>query len=116
MPRQSIFDMPYAKVFPMLLQKAVKKNRTEDEVYAAASWLTGYTPEQLRDMLASDLTYGEFFEHAPQIHPHASRIHGTVCGVRVETIDDPRMQQVRWLDKLVDDLARGKPLEKILPG
>ena len=110
MPRLNIFDMKVSKVYPLLVQKAERKGRTKDEVDQVTAWLTGY------DMKTADLdvSYGEFFENAPAMNPRASLITGTVCGVKVQEIDDPLMQKIRWLDKLVDELAKGKPMEKIL--
>ena len=110
MPRQSIFDMPVSKIYPLLLQKAERKGRTKAELDEVIRWLTGY------DMGTVDqsIPYGAFFENAPAMNPRASLITGKVCGVTVETIDDPLMQKVRWLDKLVDELAKGRPMDKIL--
>ncbi len=110
MPRQSIFDMPVSKIYPLLLQKAERKGRTKAELDEVIHWLTGY------DMGTVDqsMPYGAFFENAPAMNPRASLITGKVCGVTVETIDDPLMQKVRWLDKLVDELAKGRPMDKIL--
>ena len=110
MPRQSVFDMKVSRVYPLLLQKAERKGRTKEELDAVIAWLTGY------DMKTVDqeMTYGAFFENAPAMNPRASLIKGKICGVAVETIEDPLMQKVRWLDKLVDELAKGKPLEKVL--
>lgn len=110
MARQSIFDMKVSKVYPLLVQKAERKGRTKEEVDTIIHWLTGY------DMNDADqeMTYGEFFEHAPALNPRASLIKGKVCGIAVESIEDPLMQKIRWLDKLVDELAKGKAMEKIL--
>ena len=110
MARQSIFDMKVSKVYPLLMQKAERKGRTKDEVDQVTAWLTGYDMKTV-DM---DVSYAEFFENAPAMNPRASLITGTVCGVKVQEIDDPLMQKIRWLDKLVDELAKGKPMEKIL--
>ena len=110
MPRLNIFDMKVSKVYPLLVQKAERKGRTRDEVDQVTAWLTGYDMETA-DM---DVSYAEFFENAPAINPRASLITGTVCDVKVQEIDDPLMQKIRWLDKLVDELAKGKPMEKIL--
>ena len=109
MPRQSVFEMKVSGIYPLLVAKAEKKGRTKAEVDEVISWLTGY------DMSAVDLdmTYGEFFDRAPCYNPRAEKITGTICGVKVETIEDPRMKRVRQLDKLVDELAKGKPMEKI---
>ena len=110
MPRLNIFDMKVSKVYPLLVQKAERKGRTRDEVDQVTAWLTGYDMKTV-DM---DVSYAEFFENAPAMNPRASLITGTVCGVKVQEIDDPLMQKIRWLDKLVDELAKGKPMEKIL--
>ena len=114
MPRQSIFDMSFSKVFPMLVQKAERKNRTRAEVYTVTEWLTGYTAEQIDAALESDMKYGVFFTEAPAYNSRAELITGKICGVQVETIEDPLMKQIRQLDKLVDELAKGRPMEKIL--
>ena len=109
MPRQSVSDMKVSRVYPLLVQKAEKKGRTKAEVDEITAWLTGYDMETA-DL---DITYRDFFDRAPAMNPRAELIKGTVCGVRVEEIEDPLMQKIRWLDKLVDELAKGKPLEKI---
>lgn len=110
MPRQSIFDMQFSGVYPLLVQKAVRKGRTREEVDAVIAWLTGY------DMASADqdVPCRDFFGKAPAWHPRAEKITGKVCGVQVETIDDPLMKRIRQLDKLVDELAKGKPMEKVL--
>lgn len=110
----SPFDMPFSKVYPLLIAKAQRKGRTLQEVYAVTTWLTGYSQQQLEQMLQSSLTYGDFLRQAPHPNKNRRKIKGSVCGVRLETIDDPLMWELRCLDKLVDDLAKGKPLEKIL--
>ena len=114
MPRQSIFDMPFSRVYPLLIQKAEKKGRTRSEVLEVTAWLTGYTPEQLEEFLLSDITYGSFLSEAPDYNPRAELIRGKICGVQVETIEDPLMKKVRQLDKLVDELAKGKAMDKVL--
>lgn len=114
MPRQSIFNMCLSKIYPMLVQKAERKNRTQAEVNQIIRWLAGYTQTELETQLSKDVTYQTFFEEAPQINPNCALITGVVCGVRVEDIEDPLMQKIRWLDKLVDELAKGKTMEKIL--
>ena len=106
--------MSFASVYPALLQKAERKGRTRGEVYEVTTWLTGYTDAQLDAMLASDITYGEFLSGSPAYNPKAENIKGKICGVQVETIEDPLMKKVRQLDKLVDELAKGKPMEKVL--
>ena len=110
MPRQSVFDMKLSKVYPLLVKKAERKGRTREEVDRVTAWLTGYDMGSL-DL---DLSYREFFDKAPAMNPRASLIKGSVCGVKVEEIEDPLMQKIRWLDKLVDELAKGRPMEKIL--
>lgn len=114
MPRQSIFNMSLSKIYPMLVQKAERKNRTQAEVNQIIRWLAGYTQTELETQLSKDIPYQTFFEEAPQINPNCALITGVVCGVRVEDIEDPLMQKIRWLDKLVDELAKGKTMEKIL--
>lgn len=114
MTNEKVFAMSFAKVYPMLIAKAERKGRTRDEVLAVTAWLTGYTKERLEELLVSDITYGDFFRKAPAPNPARKQIKGSVCGVKVETIEDPLMQEIRYLDKLVDELAKGKTMEKIL--
>ena len=106
--------MAFAKVFPLLIAKAEKKGRTRAEVLETASWLTGYTADAIESALATDLTYGDFFRRAPSLNPNRTLITGVVCGVRVETVEEPLMREIRYLDKLVDELAKGRAMEKIL--
>lgn len=106
--------MKLAKVYPLLVQKAERKNRTKQEVDEVIRWLTGYDEDGLRRQLERDVDYQTFFQEAPCMNPNCGLIKGVVCGVRVETIEDPLMQKIRYLDKLVDELAKGKPMEKIL--
>lgn len=106
--------MPFAKVYPMYVQKAERKERTKEEVDEIIYWLTGYDQEGLQAQLVQENDFETFFAEAPQMNPNCSLIKGVVCGVRVEELDDPLMQKIRWLDKLVDELARGKAMEKIL--
>ena len=110
MPRQSIYDMKVSKVYPLLLQKAERKGRTKEELDEVIAWLTGYRMEEVDQ----EMSYREFFENAPAMNPRAALIKGRVCGIDVEKIEDPLRQNIRWLDKLVDELAGGKPLEKVL--
>ena len=114
MANEKVFAMSFAKVYPMLIAKAERKGRTRDEVLAVTAWLTGYTSEQLEELLDSDITYGDFFSNAPALNPARKQIKDSVCGVKVETIEDPLMREIRYLDKLVDELAKGKPMEKIM--
>ena len=114
MANDKIYKMPFAKLYPMLIAKAEKKGRTRAEVDEIACWLTGYSKENLDELLKSDIAYGDFFLQAPELNPNRKQIKGVICGVRVEDIEEPLMQDIRYLDKLVDELAKGKPLEKIL--
>ena len=114
MDNEKIYKMAFSKVFPLLLTKAVKKGRTEEEVFAVTTWLTGYSETETRDFLSSDLTYGDFFKNAPALNPNRKLITGKICGIPVESIEEPLMQEIRYLDKLVDELAKGKSLDKIL--
>lgn len=113
MSNARIFAIPFAKVFPLLIAKAEKKGRSRTEVYKITTWLTGYASEQLDDLLKSDVTYGTFFENAPCLNENRRKITGSVCGVKLAEITDPLMLEVRYLDKLVDELAKGKTFEKI---
>ena len=114
MGNDKIFAMPFAKVFPLLIAKAEKKGRTRAEVYEVTTWLTGYTAEQLDALLDSDADYGTFLKDMPCPNENRSKITGSVCGVKLHEIEDPLMLELRRLDKLVDELAKGKPMEKIL--
>ena len=114
MTNEKVFAMSFTRVYPMLITKAERKGRTRDEVLIVTAWLTGYTNEQLEELLNSNITYGDFFRNAPALNPARRQIKGSVCGVKVETIEDPLMQEIRYLDKLVDELAKGKPMEKIM--
>ena len=114
MPGQSVFEMAFSKVYPLLICKAERKGRTRAEVDQATAWLTGYTTGQIEAALVSDISYGDFLSNAPAYNPRAALITGKVCGVQVETIEDPLMKRVRQLDKLVDELAKGKTMEKVL--
>ena len=114
MARQSVFDMCFQKVYSALIHKAERKARTREEVDEVTSWLTGYSAQQIAAAMDSDMTYGSFFCDAPAYNPRASLITGKICGVQVETIEDPLMKKIRQLDKLVDELAKGKPMESIL--
>jgi hypothetical protein len=109
-----IFTTPFARVYPLYVQKAEKKGRTKEEVDAVISWLTGYSARQLAGAITAQVDFEAFFRDAPRMNPDADLIRGVVCGVRVEEVVDPLMKKIRWLDKLVDELARGKKLESIL--
>lgn len=95
MPRQSIFDMSFCKVFPLLIAKAERKGRTKEEVYEVTGWLTGYTDEEIEQALCSDITYGDFFRNLPKLNENASLIKGMICKIRVEEIEDPLMRKDR---------------------
>jgi len=114
MDKQRIFAMPFATVYPLYVQKAEKKGRKKKEVDEVICWLTGYSPRTLADQIKRKKDFETFFSEAPQLHPNASKITGVICGVRLEEIDDPLMRNIRYLDKLVDELAKGRPMEKIL--
>ena len=115
MTREKLGAMPFSKVYPLLVNKAVRKGRAQAEVDAAICWLTGYDGPGLRAQLARDASYEDFFSEAPRIHPDADAlVTGRVCGVRVEEIEDPFLRRVRQLDKLVDELAKGRPLDRVL--
>jgi hypothetical protein len=109
-----ILKMSFASVYPHYITKAEKKGRTKEEVHQIIFWLTGYNEQQLQEMLENKTNFEDFFTKAPQINPNASKITGVICGYRVEDIEDKLMQQIRYLDKMVDELAKGKTMEKIL--
>ena len=114
MPRIDVTEMAFAKLYSLPVTKAEKKGRTREEVDQVTAWLTGYTPEELARLEQSDMSYGDFFRSAPAMNPNRTLITGKICGVRVEEIEDPLMRDIRYLDKLVDELAKGKAIEKIL--
>lgn len=114
MSNSKIFKTPFATIYPLYIQKAEKKGRTKKEVDTIILWLTGYDQEMLQQHLAEESNLETFFEQAPAINPNVSKITGVICGYRVEEIEDELMQKIRYLDKLVDELARGKALKKIL--
>lgn len=114
MENEKVFAMPFRKVYSCLIAKAERKGRTRQEVDTVTGWLTGYTPDTLEKLMAGETAYGDFFRQAPAMHPGREKITGVICGVRVENVEDPLMREIRRLDKLVDELAKGKPMEKIL--
>ena len=114
MENAKVYGMYFSKIYPLLVNKAVKKNRRKEEVDQVIRWLTGYSQEELEQLAGSSVTYGEFFQNAPCLNENRKLIKGVVCGVRVESIQEPLMRDIRCLDKMVDDLAKGKALEKIL--
>src|SRR5262245_57912658 len=114
MPKHYVFVTKFAKVYPLYIQKAERKNRTKEEVDQIICWLTGYNQAGLQQQIEQENDLETFFGQAPGIHPNSALIKGVVCGVRVEEIEDPLMQKIRYLDKLIDELAKGKTMEKIL--
>jgi hypothetical protein len=114
MPKHPIFAMPFAKVYPLYVQKAERKSRTKAEVDRIICWLTGYDKAGLQRQIKQEADIETFFAKAPGMNPKSALIKGVVCGVRVEDIEDPLMRKVRYLDKLIDELAKGKAMEKIL--
>ncbi|MCL5981027.1 MAG: DUF2200 domain-containing protein [Firmicutes bacterium] len=116
MKNERIYKMTFSRVYPLLVQKAEKKGRTKEEVDTVVYWLTGYDERGLQMQIEKGVNFETFFAEAPQINPNADKIKGVVCGVRVEEIDDPLIKKIRWLDKLVDELAKGKAMEKVLRG
>ncbi|VFA42288.1 DUF2200 domain-containing protein [Chryseobacterium indologenes] len=114
MQNTKIFTTAFASVYPHYIQKAEKKGRTREEVHEIIFWLTGYDETALQEILDNRTDFKTFFENAPQINPNTSLITGVICGYRVEEIEDQLMRKIRYLDKLIDELAKGKPMEKIL--
>ena len=114
MPKHRIFTTAFSKVYPLYVQKAERKNRTKDEVDQIIRWLTGYSQAGLEKQIKQQSDFESFFAKAPAIHPNTSLIKGVVCGVRVEEVENPLMQRIRYLDKLIDELPKGKAMEKIL--
>lgn len=116
MPEHRIYSMSFARVYPLLVAKAEKKGRTKAEVDEVIRWLTGYSQKSLEDQVANNTTYKDFFAQAPHMNPSRALITGVVCGVRVEDIEEPTMREIRYLDKMVDELAKGKAMDRILRG
>ena len=114
MPKHRIFTTAFSKVYPMYVQKAERKNRTKDEVDQIICWLTGYDQAGLQQQIDQENDFETFFAEAPAMNPNTALIKGVVCGIRVEEVEDPLMQKIRWLDKLIDELAKGKAMQKIL--
>lgn len=114
MDNTRVFRMAFASVYPHYIAKAEKKGRTKAEVHAIIHWLTGYDEGSLQKLIETKVDFQTFFAQAPQINPNVSKITGVICGYRVEEIEDKLMQQIRYLDKLVDELAKGKAMDKIL--
>ena len=114
MTKHRIYSISVASVYPHYVTKAEKKGRTRAEVDEIICWLTGHSPESLGEQLAKNTSFEDFFAQAPKMNPSRSSIKGVVCGIRVEDIQEPLMREIRYLDKLIDELARGKAMEKIL--
>ena len=112
---ERVFGYLFANIYPLYIEKAERKNRTKEEVDKIICWLTGYTQTGLQQQIKKGNDFKTFFDQAPTINPNSSLIKGVVCGVRVEEIEDPLMQKIRYLDILIDKLAKGRPIEKILP-
>ncbi len=116
MDKHRVFKMSFASVYPLYVQKAEKKGRKKDEVDRVICWLTGYNQKTLAEQIKRKSDLETFFREAPALHPNARKITGVICGVRIEEIDDPLMRKIRYMDKLVDELSKGRPMEKILRG
>lgn len=116
MTKHRIYTMSFASVYPHYVAKAERKGHTQAEVDEVISWLTGYSAEQLQTVLAEEVDFERFFAQAPAMNPNRSLITGVICGVRVEEIEEPLMREIRYLDKLIDEMARGKKMEKVLRG
>jgi hypothetical protein len=114
MPKHNIFATAFAKVYPLYVQKAERKSRTKEEVDQIIFWLTGYDQAGLQQQIELENSFETFFAQAPAMNPNCSLIKGVVCGVRIEEVEDPLMQKIRYLDKLIDELAKGKSMNKIL--
>ena len=114
MNNQKVYAMPFAKVYPMYIAKAERKGRTKAEVDNIILWMTGYSQEELEAQIEKQTNYEDFFAQAPNLNPARSQIKGVICGVRVEEIQEPTMRKIRYLDKLIDELAKGKTMVKIL--
>ena len=114
MPRMDVTEMPFAKLYPLLVAKAERKGRTREEVDQVTTWLTGYTAGDIVRLDQSTVSYGDFFRNAPVLNPNRTRITGKICGIRVEEIEDPLMREIWYLDKLVDELSKDKAMEQIL--
>jgi hypothetical protein len=114
MNNTSVYKTPFVNVYPLYIHKAEKKGRTKEEVDTVIFWLTGYNAQGLQNQLDRKVDFETFFAEAPRFNPDATKITGVICGIRVEEIQDELMQKIRYLDKLIDELAKGKAMEKIL--
>jgi hypothetical protein len=114
MDNSRVFKMSFASVYPLYIQKVERKGRTRTEAHTVICWLTGYSLQGLQQQIDRNVDFETFFAEAPQLHPNAEKITGLICGYRVEAIEDKLMQKIRYMDKLIDELAKGKAMEKIL--
>ena len=114
MENEKVYKMEFSKIYPLLVNKGVRKGRTKEEVDEIIRWLTGYSQKELEELAGTSIGYGDFFRNAPSPNENRKLIKGVVCGVRVEEIQEPLMQEIRYLDKMVDELAKGKSMDKIL--
>ena len=114
MAGHKIYKMSFSNVYPHYLVKAERKNRTKEEVDEIIRWLTGYSQEELKTQIDKEVNFEEFFDQAPAMNPARREVKGVICGVRVEEIEEPLMQEIRYMDKMIDELAKGKKMEKIL--
>lgn len=114
MQNEKVFNMTFARIYPLYIAKVQKKERTIQELDLVLCWLTGYTPKELKQVLVQQYTLAEFFDNCPLYSNNASKITGVICGIRLEDIEDPLMQKIRYMDKIVDELAKGKSLDKIM--
>lgn len=114
MAKHRIYTMSFASVYPHYVAKVEKKGKTKEDLHTIITWLTGYTDTDIKNIIDDKTNFETFFEKAPQLNPNVDKIKGLICGYRVEDIEDPLMQKIRYLDKLIDELARGKKMESIL--
>jgi len=114
MKKHRIYTMSFASVYPHYIAKVEKKGKTKEDLHTIITWLTGYTDTDIKNIIDDKTNFETFFEKAPQLNPNVDKIKGLICGYRVEDIEDPLMQKIRYLDKLIDELARGKKMESIL--
>jgi hypothetical protein len=112
--KHPVFTMTFARVYPLYVQKVEKKGRKRKDLDEVICWLTGYTPQALKEQIQRKNDLEAFFDQAPELNPNVGKITGTICGVRIEEIEDPLMRKLRYMDKLVDELAKGRPMEKVL--
>ena len=113
MDNQKVFDMKFSKVYPLLIDKVERKGGKAEDLHKITSWLTGYSTDEIQNMLLSDISYGDFFENAPSFTPYSENIKGSICGVKIRVISEKKKKKIRMLDKLADELSKGKTPEKI---